>query len=142
MNVKVSGQKKLLLIIDVVLIAFLVQARSIPSESRTYPLIFIIGSLILSVLLMFKGKEKEETGYDASSIVILIFTVLSFLYLFFMTRIGYVLSTLIYLYLAEYIMRFDHKKPVFWIFPFALTVLMYFIFTYGLEVILPRGSWF
>ena len=142
MTKKLSGQKGFLLIMDVALLAFLSQVPSIPVESRTYPLIFIIASLILSVLIMFKGKEKDQQEFDHSSVLIIIFAAATFLYLMLMSRLGYVPSTLIYLYAAEFILHFNYKKPVFWLFPAILTAFMYFVFTYGLSVILPRGSWF
>jgi len=62
-------------------------------------------------------------------------------YIFLLGKIGYILATLVFLYVALWFLKTENKK-LFVIYPIILTLSMYFLFNKVLSVLLPQGSWF
>lgn len=125
----------------VALAAFATQLGEIPPEAKMYPLVFIVVGLVMAVVLIVRKKQPspdEITG--ESAIGILLFGIVIFVYLLLMSKIGYILSTLLFLYFGEWMLKLK-KGVLFAVFPIAMTLIMYLLFTRVLAVILPMGTW-
>lgn len=137
-----TGHRVFLLCIDAVLVAFATQLSEIPSEARTYPMIFIIIGLIMSIALIIRPKQPQmEKASKEGAMRIIVFALWILAYLWLMSKIGYILSSLLFLYGGELLLGLK-KKVLFWVFPIIMTLMMYLLFTRVLSVILPAGMWF
>ena len=70
----------------------------------------------------------------------ILFAIVIFIYLMLMSKIGYILSTLLFLYIGQWMLGLK-KSAVFFLFPPILTLVLYLLFTRVLSVILPMGTW-
>ncbi|MBR5508444.1 MAG: tripartite tricarboxylate transporter TctB family protein [Lachnospiraceae bacterium] len=138
------------MIISIVLLAFLtsmaVQVPAIPDVSKGYP-IFLLGiSYLMTIVLLLKSvsrmklEEKQETKVVEQAKVIIPYCGLITVYLFMMTKIGYVVSTIAFMIISLLYLRLKNKVLMV-ILSVVTTALIYFVFTNFLVVILPRGSW-
>ncbi len=137
-----TGHRIFLLCIIVALIAFATQLVEIPPEARTYPMVFIIVSIVMGVVLLFRGRQPEAESFSQNVIIrTVIFAAWIFVYLLLMPKIGYILSSLLFLYVGEWLLNLKNKI-LFCVFPIVMTLVMYLLFTRILSVILPMGTWF
>lgn len=138
-----TGHRVFLLCIDVMLIAFVTQLREIPPEARTYPMVFIILGLVMSIILLIRHARQSQAEKTAKEMVvrILIFAFWILVYILLMSKIGYILSSLLFLYGGEWLLGLK-RNVLFWVFPLIMTLVMYLLFTRVLSVILPIGTWF
>ena len=138
------------MIISIVMLAFLtslaVQVPAIPDVSRGYPLVLLIISYAMTIFLLvssvvkMKTEDKQETQVAAQAKIIIPYCLMIAVYLFLMTKIGYILSTV--LFMASSLVYLKLKNKVLLIaLSLIMTVVLYFVFTNFLTVILPRGTW-
>lgn len=137
----INAHRAFLLIIDAFLIAFWTQLFEIPIEGRIYPMIFIILAFLMSIVLIVRKKQPEVEKLEKSQLLqILIFGIWIFFSIVMMRRIGYILSSLVFLYGGEWFLKLK-KNILFYLFPIVVTIIMYVLFTRVLSVILPVGTW-
>ena len=139
------------MVISIVLLAFLtsmaVQVPAIPDVSKGYPIFLLAVSYIMTIVLLLKSvskmklEDKQETKVAEQAKVIVPYCVLVALYLFMMTRIGYIVSTIAFMIISLLYLRLKNKVLMI-VLSVATTALIYYVFTNFLVVILPRGSWF
>lgn len=137
---KLTGNRVFLLISATVLLAFVTQLSKIPEGAKEYPLFLLISSFITVVLLFIKPQQPEQTIGRENAIRIIIFACMTALSIFLLTKIGYILSTLLLTFAGLWYLKLK-KNLVFYLFPIILTLGMYYLFTRALSVILPMGSW-
>ena len=138
------------MIISIVVLAFLtslaVQVPAIPDVSRGYPLVLLIISYIMTIFLlvssMFKMKkeEKQETQVIEQCKIIVPYCLMIAVYLFLMTKIGYILSTVSFMIASLVYLKLKNKVLMIAL-SVVMTIVLYFVFTNFLTVILPRGAW-
>ena len=138
------------MIISIVLLAFLtslaVQVPAIPEVSRTYPLVLIIVSYIMTIIMLLrcvaslKSETPQETKVVQQVKIILPYCLMITIYLFLMLKIGYILSTIVFMIASLIYLRLKNKV-VMVVLSVVMTIVIYFIFTNFLTVILPRGAW-
>lgn len=140
----ITGHRIFLLCIDLCLLGFVAQLPEIPQSGRSYPMFFIILSLILCNILLFRKKQVEPEKISDKSVVfqIILFTIVSFVSILLMQKIGYILSTLFFLFCGELALKVKVKSILFWALPIVLTLVIYLVFTRVLSVMLPSGDWF
>lgn len=135
-----TGNRVFLLFFGIVLIAFTTQLSKIPDGAKAYPLFLLVCSYVVSIVLFIQPQKQEEKIGKENALRIALFAVMIGISLLLLTRIGYILSTLIFLYAGLWYLKLK-KGMLFFVFPLVLTLSMYFLFTRGLSVILPEGSW-
>ena len=139
---KLSGNRIYLLVTMAVLLAFATKIPTIPTEARSYPLVLLIGAFIFSLILFFKDTPIEQDPLKIHIVwKIIIFLAMVVIYLFLMTKVGYIIATAMFLYASLLFLRLENKILLI-TFPLVLTLVLYFLFTRLLSVILPEGAWF
>lgn len=138
------------MIISIVLLAFLtslaVQAPSIPSVSRGYPVFLLVVCFAMTIFMLInsvrklKFEDPQKTQLKEQFLVIFPYCLLVAAYLFLMTRIGYILSTIAFMIISLLYLRLKNKVVMI-LLSLIMTVAIYFIFTRFLTVILPKGTW-
>ena len=138
------------MIISIVLLAFLtslaVQVPAIPAVSKGYPLFLLIVCYVMTIILLvnsvrkMKFEDKQATQLKEQIVVIFPYCLMIIAYLFLMTKIGYILSTIAFM-LASLIYLRLKNKVVMILLSVIMTVVIYFVFTNFLTVILPKGTW-
>lgn len=138
------------MVISIVLLAFLtslaVQVPEIPAVSRMYPVILLGVSYLMALYLLIKSvvkmktQEKQETQVFEQIKIILPYCLMIGVYLFLMGKLGYILSTILFM-LASLIYLKLKNKALMIVLTLTLTVALYYVFTNFLAVILPRGAW-
>ena len=139
------------MIISIVLLIFFaslaVQVPSIPAVSRGYPMVLLIISAVMTVILLvkslvkLKGEKKQPTEVAAQAKTIVPYCILIALYLFLMGKIGYIVSTVLFMIVSLLYLKLKNKI-VLVVLSVVMTIILYFVFTNYLMVILPRGTWF
>lgn len=137
---KLTGNRVFLLCSMAVLVAFATQISKIPNDAKMYPLWLLLASFITTIALFVAPQAQEESIKKEAALRILIFGLMIGLSLLLLTKIGYLLSTIAFVYAGLWYLRLK-KNVLFWLFPLVLSFSMYFLFTRGLSVILPVGSW-
>jgi len=153
---KVKGTTLDLLIctaIYIVLVAFLMQLLKMPKDVRLYPTIIMVGAFTFNTILLVQTIIKTtkntsdcivdgvEIGFFKSTAVKIITYILIIAgYIFLIPKIGYILSTFIFLLgMMLYIGVRNIKLLI--VLPIVMTLAIYYLFTYVLVVILPKGTW-
>lgn len=138
---KLTGNRVFLLVSALVLIAFATQIPKIPEGAREYPLVLLVASIVTTLVLFFLPQGKEEPIGKDASVRIFVFAAMIAVSLFLLTKIGYILSTVLFIYIGLWYLKLK-RNLFFFLFPLVVTLSMYFLFTRGLSVILPMGEWF
>lgn len=150
------------LILGVVMLAlsgfylfFATQIKTRPKLTPSYanaqiiPVMLGILLAILSVICIIQGakrakrlagQEKEKVDKVGLTTVTLTFAVIIG-YILIMPEVGFILSTIVYLFAQMSILAPDNKRNylLFAIVAVVFTVAVYFIFRAGLQQLLPRG---
>ena len=139
------------MVISIVMLAFLtsmaVQVPAIPDVSKGYPVFLLAVSYIMTIVLLLKSvtkmklEDKQETKVVEQAKVIVPYCSLIALYLFMMTRIGYIVATIAFMIISLLYLKLKNKVLMI-VLSIAATALIYFVFTNFLVVILPRASLF
>lgn len=136
------------IIIFIILGAFSLQLKNIPKEAKGYPTFMIVCSFILAVVLLFnslKNNNKEcKTEVIDKPIEyakrVAIYAISIGLYIFFMEKIGFLLSTFIFMAGSLIYLKMKNKLVIV-LLPLITTLAMYFFFGKFLTVMLPHGTW-
>lgn len=136
-----TGNRVFLLFFGAVQIAFATQLAKIPEGASEYPLVLLICSFLLTIVLFVKPQKEEPLIGKENALRIGVFALMIAVSLILLTKIGYILSTLLFLYAGLWFLKLK-KGLLFYLFPIVLTLAMYFMFSRGLSVILPEGAWF
>lgn len=85
-------------------------------------------------------KVNKETKPDSINnlITIGVVFIVTIIYVSIMKTLGFVVSTTIYLFVELYILKTKNKLVLFGL-PIILTLVVFFMFTKGFSVPLPRG---
>ena len=92
-----------------------VQVPAIPKVSRAYPIFLLAVAYLMGIWLLVKSlrrlkhEEKQETEVIAQTKIILPYCVMIALYLFLMSRIGYVVSTVVFMMVSLLYLKFKSK---------------------------------
>ena len=139
------------MIISIVVLGFLtslaVQVPEIPAVSKGYPLVLLIISYIMTIYLLvssvykMKKEENQPTQVVEQAKIIIPYCLMIAGYLFLMGKIGYILSTVVFMIASLLYLKLKNKILMI-VLSVVLTVILYFVFTNFLTVILPRGVWF
>ena len=139
------------MVISIVLLAFLtslaVQVPSIPAVSKGYPVFLLVVSYAMTIYLLLKSvvkiktEEQQKTEAAAQAKIIVPYCLMIAVYLFLMSKIGYIASTVVFMVASLIYLRLKNKV-VMVVLSIIMTIVLYFVFTNFLTVILPRGSWF
>ena len=139
------------MVISIVMLAFptsmAVQVPAIPDVSKGYPVFLLAVSYIMTIVLLLKSvtkmklEDKQETKVVEQAKVIVPYCSLIGLYLFMMTRIGYIVATIAFMIISLLYLKLKNKVLMI-VLSIAATALIYFVFTNFLVVILPRASLF
>lgn len=139
------------MVISIVLLAFLtslaVQVPSIPAVSKGYPVFLLVVSYAMTIYLLLKSvvkmktEEKQKTEAAAQAKIIVPYCLMIAVYLFLMSKIGYIASTVVFMVASLIYLRLKNKV-VMVVLSIIMTIVLYYVFTNFLTVILPRGSWF
>mgnify|MGYP002860758876 CR=1 FL=1 len=126
--------------------------KMVPSyaNSRIIPILLGIVLLVLSVLLILQGIRKlnqPDGGAPAEKMskVDLLSVTLTFavmlLYVVLLPNLGFILATIIYLFLQFIVLAPKEKRnlPLFALIAVGFTVLVFVAFRIGLTQMLPRG---
>ena len=127
---------------------FVAQLGEISAEAKGYPMFLIICSALLTGALLIKSirsYRREQTGeadpmFKQIMLLVITYTLLFAAYIFLLDKIGYILSTLLFVVISLLMLQV-RKLPVLVLLPLGLTFAMYFLFTKFLMVTLPSGSW-
>ena len=136
-------------IISVILLAFLaslmVQTPAIPTVSRGYPKGLLIIACLMTVYLLvrslikLKNETPQDTKIDEQAKVIFPYCLMIVAYLLLLTKIGYILSTMVFM-IASFLFLKLKNKVLMIALTVITTLLLYYVFTNFLVVILPKGS--
>lgn len=139
------------IIISIVLLGFLtslaVQVPVIPDISKGYPLTLLLIAYVMTIFMLLKNvmkvkkEEKENTEIIKQIKMIVPYCIMIVLYLVLMTKIGYILSTALFMIASMLYLNLKNKVLMV-VLSIVLTVVLYYVFTNFLTVILPRGEWF
>ena len=139
------------MIISIVVLGFLtslaVQVPEIPAVSRSYPLVLLIISYIMTIYLLvssvykMKKEDNQPTQVVEQAKIIVPYCLMIAVYLFLMGKIGYIASTVVFMISSLLYLKLKNKILMI-ILSVVLTIILYFVFTNFLTVILPRGTWF
>ena len=139
------------MVISIVLLAFLtslaVQVPSIPAVSKGYPVFLLVVSYAMTIYLLLKSvvkmktEEQQKTEAAAQAKFIVPYCLMIAVYLFLMSKIGYIASTVVFMVASLIYLRLKNKV-VMVVLSIIMTIVLYYVFTNFLTVILPRGSWF
>ena len=139
------------MIISIVVLGFLtslaVQVPEIPAVSRSYPLVLLIISYIMTIYLLvssvykMKKEENRPTQVVEQAKIIIPYCLMIAVYLFLMNKIGYIASTVVFMIASLVYLKLKNKIVMIAL-SVIMTIILYFVFTNFLTVILPRGTWF
>ncbi len=105
--------------------------------------IMVEGYLASRKAVTAEGPEDEEIRKAKKAGIINMFLSIALIavYIYFMPSIGFLLTTIVYVFLQELILSpVDKRKPVMFLIIAVITgCFIYFGFVYGLELILPSG---
>ncbi len=138
---KLTGNRVFLLFFGAVQIAFATQLAKIPDGASEYPQVLLVCSFLLTIAIFVRPQKEEISIGKENAFRILVFAILIGVSLILLTKIGYILSTLLFLYAGLWFLKLK-KGLLFFLFPILLSLAMYFLFSRGLSVILPEGAWF
>lgn len=114
-------------------------------DGRTVPLIlstlmWVLGLAQLVFARKADGKELEKSNTDVRTV--LETGALIILYIGLFELIGFLVTTMVYLFVQFMVLTPAEKKPnlpVYGIVSVAVSLFVYTIFRYGLDIILPQG---
>lgn len=147
------------LVLSAIVGVFALELREITPVARVYPMCVIIGCYVMIAIILVQSivgikkaknmsteeKAKSSSGEPPLSkktiARILIYGAAIFAYILLIQVLGYIVSTIIFA-VFSLVYQKNKSKLVVVIFPVAMTLVMYFIFSKFLFVTLPAGSLF
>ncbi len=138
------------MIISILLLAFLtslaVQVPAIPAVSKGYPLFLLAVCYLMTIILLvnsvrkMKTEDKQATQIKEQFMVIFPYCLMIAAYLFLMTKISYIISTIVFMIASLIYLRLKNKIVMIAL-SVIMTLVIYLVFTNVLTVILPKGTW-
>lgn len=127
---------------------FVAQLGGISADAKGYPTFLIIcsailtGALLVKSILNYRKEDANESSSNFKQLLLLVvcYTLLFAAYIFLLDKIGYIISTLLFVVLSLLYLKV-RSIPLLVLLPVGLTFSMYFLFTKFLMVTLPSGSW-
>ena len=120
-----------------------------------FPRIMCVIIIILSVINLvtthiahaeLTEEEKEADAAVAGNIfkkenyLVWVTVIATLIYIFAIQYIGFVVSSIVYVFIMNFVYKVPEiNKPAAFITPFAVTGILYFVFTNLLHVVLPSG---
>lgn len=137
-----TRKNRITAIVIIVLSVFgLVEAKSYSAEAAAYPLVVLIMAIALSIILFFT-KPRTQTKLKKIVFRQLIATILlTGAYYFSIKNLGYYFSTLLYVFLAMWFLK-ERNLAVRISISFAFVAIIYLVFGLFLKVPLPSASIF
>lgn len=88
-----------------------------------------------------EGETLESETNATLTLRVVLFIIITFLYLIVMEKLGFVLSTLVYIPLLMWVLgtKWRDSKLVFILLPILLTIGLYLLFETVLDIPLPEG---
>jgi len=117
---------------------FLTPENADVTNPALIPRIWIIVLVLLSMILIFKSKNKVEEKNNFKSVNVLVIIALLIVYLMAMQWVGYFFTTPIFILATMYLLLY--RKPAFMIInAFGFVLFSYLIFNQLLHIDLPLG---
>ncbi len=139
--------KKLDLVLSGILIMIgglvYIMISQLPKEASIYPIFVTSIFLILSITLLIKtyfNKEEDSksTGFKDIQLGQLLFILISSgIYILLMNLIGYVVSTILYVFTILFFLKVGKKRST--LISFGFCIFVYILFKILLKVPLPEG---
>ena len=147
------------LVLSAIVGVFALELREITPVARVYPMCIIIGCYVMIAIILVQSlagikkakdinaekMEKSPSGempLSKKTIArILIYCTAILAYILLIQILGYIISTIIFA-VFSLVYQKNRSKLVVVIFPIAVTLIMYFVFSKFLFVTLPAGSLF
>ena len=142
-------------------VSFFVIAGSFPEGTNGatgpgwFPRIMCVIIILLSVInlvttnIEFAAKSEEEKKKDNSialrlfskeNAIVWVTVIATFLYMMGIQYVGFVVSSIVYMIVMNLYYKVPEiNKPAAFIIPFAVTGVLYYVFTNLLHVVLPSG---
>ncbi len=120
------------------------------ASARIMPTILGIALTILSIICIWQGwrkfkapdDEAESASGEKTDVMTVVLTFAVIIgYVLIMQPLGFCLSTVIYLFLQMLVLAPANKRniPLFAIVSVVFTIVIFFVFRAGLDLLLPRG---
>lgn len=121
-------------------------AFSYPSDSSWFPRILCLTIIFLSLVLLIQSRRQQANDGDEEEQNILSKRTLSFyilcvIYILALPRIGFFVCSYFFIIAACVIFKYKNKLVIF-LWPAALSAVLYGVFTYCLNVPTPHGILF
>lgn len=147
------------LVLSAIIGVFAWELREITPVARVYPMCIIIGCYVMIGVILVQSitgmkKAKNANAEEAAKsgdgepplskktiARILVYCVAILAYILLIQVLGYIVSTILFAVFSLLYQR-NRRKLVVVLFPIAMTLIMYFVFSEFLFVTLPTGSLF
>lgn len=138
--------KKLDLILSGILIGIgglvYIMISQLPKEASIYPIfvtsIFLILSITLLIKTYFNKEDSKSAGFKEIELGQLLFILISSgIYILLMNLIGYVVSTILYVFTILFFLKVGKKRST--LISFGFCIFVYILFKILLKVPLPEG---
>ncbi|HLR71279.1 MAG TPA: tripartite tricarboxylate transporter TctB family protein [Pseudogracilibacillus sp.] len=118
----------------------------VPVDSDVVPIVLGIILMILSIILFFsKGSEEDEAKQKKlipenikDLYMILIVVGLIFIYIWFLERAGFVVTSVLFIFVTTYVLGY-RRHIINLIVSVSIPLAFYFVFSSLLEISLPKG---
>lgn len=134
-----------------------IAVTNLAANSRLMPIVIAVLLAAFGLPLCVEGaveflRERQKKAEDAEPspgkkvglLRLLLCAVLFAGYAFFLTRLGFVVSSIVYLFANFLVLAPKEKRnfPLFALLAVGIPIAIYAIFVKGFRVILPIGKWF
>ncbi|MDF2522676.1 MAG: Tripartite tricarboxylate transporter TctB family [Clostridiales bacterium] len=136
------------IIVFVVLAGFYSQLAEIPDETKGYPTFLLVACAVINTVILvsyipkLRSEEAPEKNPELLGMLkrVIVYIFVLGLYIFLIEKISYILSTLLFTIASLQIMGHKSWKMKI-ILPVILTVSAYIVFSKGLSISMPSGTW-
>lgn len=131
-----------IIVIYITAFLFIFQSLSFKGDAALFPQILSVLILVLNTIQLIKVitgnliKVKKKEDLDSKKLLLIL--VASIVYVLSLQVLGFVISSLIYLILAMYLLRVENKKAIVVISVLTIVVI-YLSFGILLKVPIPKG---
>lgn len=121
---------------------FMYITKGLEGKADFFPMIVLVALLLASITLFFQSLKARDRVTLSINPKLIALVVMSFVYVFLMNKIGYVLSTGLFFMTLLLINRYK-KRLTGLLISFGFAYLMFFFFSKVLSVPLPTiTNWF
>lgn len=120
----------------------LVDATFIPYILSVFMICLGIAQLMqgMKIVKNFKDDGQEEQKNDHMAVILTLALIVG--YVMIMVPVGFIISTIVYLFLQFWLLSPADKKPnllMYLVIAVVVSIVIYLLFRYGLTVMLPKG---